>query len=522
MDGSSEKVEPTPSALGAREAAKKELQSVGMAIYSYPQYQNDRELVLAAVRADGMALKYASSEMRRRNDIVCSAIESNPLALEFAGRRWKDEHSLVLRALRGASMKDVPKVLSFASEALQADPGFLLRAVLCDPESLLDFPESALKANGISSESRDAGPLSKELLHNRDFVATALRSDGTLLEWLDDDLKSDRPLVLDAVKNNGAAIQYVNARLGSDESFLLNAITANPAVIGSIQASESLLQRAVDQAPLAIVYLPHERANSYIDNAMRKLVTAPQRVVDLGRLQRFQELFNTTYEAKASNDRKGAPIPQAFHVRYVYRVDNAEQHRLHENYAKSVYATLEKARTLSEKDQNQRIAELKRKLVEVYNMSAQAVHELIHAPLKTDVFLADGANGKGDSVLVSTGERWLLHGTSFPSAVSIMNTNFKLGDGMLGRGCYFCESSTKADEHTLKDDQPPPALHAIILSEVTLGNIFIQHWDRAKNRVGFERGVFHSGVGFGKFREFAVADTKAIRPTYLVLYTRQY
>merc|ERR1719199_2006950 len=45
---------------------------------------DDREVVLAAVRRDGMMLEFADESLRRDHEIVCTAIRSNPRARRFA------------------------------------------------------------------------------------------------------------------------------------------------------------------------------------------------------------------------------------------------------------------------------------------------------------------------------------------------------------------------------------------------------------------------------------------------------
>ncbi|CAE7423520.1 FRAS1 [Symbiodinium sp. KB8] len=59
----------------------------------------DREVVMAAVRKDGMALAYASQELQDDESIVEAATEENPRALQFASDRWRRDKELLQRIL---------------------------------------------------------------------------------------------------------------------------------------------------------------------------------------------------------------------------------------------------------------------------------------------------------------------------------------------------------------------------------------------------------------------------------------
>lgn len=48
------------------------------------EFRNDAEMVMVAVKNDGIALKYASDELKNRNDIVAEAVRSWPDALKYA------------------------------------------------------------------------------------------------------------------------------------------------------------------------------------------------------------------------------------------------------------------------------------------------------------------------------------------------------------------------------------------------------------------------------------------------------
>ena len=54
-------------------------------------FQNDREVVLAAVGQDGLILKYAPADLRKNKDVVLAAVQNDGSALMWAVELWGDE-----------------------------------------------------------------------------------------------------------------------------------------------------------------------------------------------------------------------------------------------------------------------------------------------------------------------------------------------------------------------------------------------------------------------------------------------
>ena len=76
-----------------------------------------RDLVLAAVWQDGMALRYASEELQADREIVLAAVQQDGRALCFASEELQADHEIVLAAVRQDGAPD------YASAELQADQG---------------------------------------------------------------------------------------------------------------------------------------------------------------------------------------------------------------------------------------------------------------------------------------------------------------------------------------------------------------------------------------------------------------
>ena len=107
----------------------------------------------AAVTKNGMALKFASEELRADPEIVAAAVAENGRALEFSSEKTKDDREVVLAAFRSPGIS-----LTTATE-------------------LLDW-----------REKRD---LTDEFLADREFVAAVVAKEGRVLEQVSTELQAD-------------------------------------------------------------------------------------------------------------------------------------------------------------------------------------------------------------------------------------------------------------------------------------------------------------------------------------------
>lgn len=63
--------------------------------YASDALRNDREIVLAAVRQDGMALSYASPALQNNRDVVMTAVRQNGGALQYASETLRSDREIV-------------------------------------------------------------------------------------------------------------------------------------------------------------------------------------------------------------------------------------------------------------------------------------------------------------------------------------------------------------------------------------------------------------------------------------------
>ena len=62
--------------------------------------RDDRKVVLAAVRQNGLALEIANNKFRKDREVVLAAVIQNGLAIKFASDLLRDDNEVIARAFR--------------------------------------------------------------------------------------------------------------------------------------------------------------------------------------------------------------------------------------------------------------------------------------------------------------------------------------------------------------------------------------------------------------------------------------
>ncbi|CAJ1360445.1 unnamed protein product [Effrenium voratum] len=132
-------------------------------------------------------------------------------------------------------------------------------------------------------------------------------------------------------------------------------------------------------------------------------------------------------------------------------------------------------------------------------------------------------------------EVYLFHGTRPSAANVICSSDFRLdfagshAGTMYGKGLYFAEASSKADEYASEDtDGIYQGLFCMLLCRVTLGDWI--YCDAVKPDAealvrGIQQGLHDSILGDrekarGTYREFIVFDNNQVYPEYIIIYKR--
>ncbi len=186
--------------------------------------KKDREIVLIAVQQNGWALQYADETLKKDREIVLVAVQQNGWALKYADETLKKDREIVLAAVQQDGW-----ALEYADESLKKDREIVLAAVQQDGYALQYADKSlkkdreialaAIKQTGIALRYAD-----ESLKKDREIVLAAVQQDGWALEYADESLKKDREIVLAAVHQNGYALQYVDETLKKDRAIVLAAV----------------------------------------------------------------------------------------------------------------------------------------------------------------------------------------------------------------------------------------------------------------------------------------------------------
>ncbi len=138
----------------------------GRALRDFPDYQNDRDVVLAAVKQNGFAIHYASLKLKKDDTIVYEALEQNCKAIDYVDVSYRDD---------------------------------------------INAAKIMLKQNGLYLKK-----LSDRLRENAQIVLIAVRQNGLALEHALKDLNCNKSIILNALAQNLKADQFIGEKFGHD------------------------------------------------------------------------------------------------------------------------------------------------------------------------------------------------------------------------------------------------------------------------------------------------------------------
>lgn len=121
--------------------------------------KDDREIVLAAVSSDGMALELASAQLQDDLEVALAAVRQAGRALQHVSESLRGERTVVL-----AAVAQDGKALRFASDALKADREVVLAAV--------------------GQTARSLHFASEELLRDKEVILAAMAKDPAMTSQL--------------------------------------------------------------------------------------------------------------------------------------------------------------------------------------------------------------------------------------------------------------------------------------------------------------------------------------------------
>ncbi|KAK2170198.1 hypothetical protein NP493_1161g00004 [Ridgeia piscesae] len=165
-------------------------------------------------------------------------------------------------------------------------------------------------------------------------------------------------------------------------------------------------------------------------------------------------------------------------------------------------------------------------------------------PGETDVLTSTlGISKLDDQLIPEINEYFLFHGVQqeFIDAIQGQGIDFRLNSrAMFGKGAYFAESSTKADQYADHRDNRTQGPHSMFLCKVILGH---SHIVKAPNKLLTRPPCLHQCTGTCShgtseffdsvmgthrdngqrllFREFVIFGQNQIYPAFLISYKRK-
>eukprot|EP00419_Tripos_fusus_P081418 CAMPEP_0172940912 /NCGR_PEP_ID=MMETSP1075-20121228/224278_1 /TAXON_ID=2916 /ORGANISM="Ceratium fusus, Strain PA161109" /LENGTH=725 /DNA_ID=CAMNT_0013802321 /DNA_START=22 /DNA_END=2196 /DNA_ORIENTATION=+ len=225
-------------------------------------------------------------------------------------------------------------------------------------------------------------------------------------------------------------------------------------------------------------------------------------------VSQFQRLVDITYSNKYTRDRRRhnpqAPnVPRRYCVKQVFRNENC----------------------LNWREYGCRRAELLTRLQEEEEVRLQGPRRLLHA--KSTAAWKEIAGVKGNDIEEQCNEWYVFHGTSPEVAQLICATDFKVRTAgsntgtLYGRGLYFAESITKADEYAQADKH---GHCAVLLCRVLGGRVLYTDEvapDSDMLANACIEGPYDCVLGDreqcrGTYREFVFFDSEDVYPEYVI------
>jgi hypothetical protein len=172
--------------------------------YASTRLRRDKEATMYAISKNGLAIRYASRQFLEDRDIAMVAVQNNGEVLEFLPKQFRNDRDIVI-----AAIINYPSAIQYSIE-FRKDPDLIIFALQRDEDASLftTVPELLRK--------------------NRDFLLRAVSTNGRVLQYLSDGNRSDPELVLVAVKQNGMCLKYTSSKIQDDKDIVAVAIENEP------------------------------------------------------------------------------------------------------------------------------------------------------------------------------------------------------------------------------------------------------------------------------------------------------
>ena len=228
-------------------------------IYLADLLYDNKPFALELVKRNGLNLQGVSERLRHDRDVVLAAIKENHLAIEYAGEEFDEDSEIMSAYQKGnpplsnrqqvlAAIEKDPMAIGEVSEEFWDDKEVMLAAVkrngnlfIYASDRLKDDEDILLAA--VPTNARALGLASRRIQDSEDIMLKALGcSDARVLYSVSDRLKDSKEFMRKAIELDPFAIACASKRLRKDKELTLLAVKKDVRVIGSIAKKSSGLQ----------------------------------------------------------------------------------------------------------------------------------------------------------------------------------------------------------------------------------------------------------------------------------------
>ena len=163
------------------------------------ELQNNKNIVLFAIKNNSAALEFASSKLQNDKEVVIESVKQNGMLLRFASKNLQKDKEIVLIAVKNYGF-----ALRYASRALQKNKTIVLAAIKSSPHSL-QFANSLLQ-------------------NNKNIVFEAVKQDGTSLQYASSILQNNKKIIVKAIEEDILALLYISKKIKNNDKIILKAI----------------------------------------------------------------------------------------------------------------------------------------------------------------------------------------------------------------------------------------------------------------------------------------------------------
>ena len=229
--------------------ARAAVKTNGMSLQYVGEYRNHRDVILAAVRQDGLAVQYApvfgqANDTEFAKEVAMEAVKQNgtvwfELSYKLPQLEPDDETQLEpwVRDLAFAAVKQNPNSFEYMSaDKLTGDRELVLEVMKTKPGLLYRCSDQNLQ---------------RELMSNKDFAMRAMLDDHRSVVIAPAAVRDDSCLMVEVILKFPDALEHVSERLRNTFHVVLAAVLGDPHALTyaseSLRSNRELVLRAVEQ-----------------------------------------------------------------------------------------------------------------------------------------------------------------------------------------------------------------------------------------------------------------------------------